>query len=165
MEETDLPLDEEADGEVDQRDHERRSHVEEAAAERARLYRSLTETVKKQTTILVTLERDLHDRPTKTQAFRLLLIETLAVLAIVGVMFLRVISIQAANHDNGNIIKAATGCQAAQTVRECEQIVLNRSQAQAIPFLIQEDCLFRRALAHLPPPARYDTPCQLPPNP
>lgn len=66
------------------------------------------------------------------------------------------------NSRNGVIIKAATGCEDADTPTACKARLAAAQGASAVPYLRAQDCITRRALAQLPPPPRYDVPCQLP---
>lgn len=134
----------------------------ESVAQRARLYRVLADSVERQAAILVQIERDLKVRPTKTEGLAWIMAGFAIVLLVVGAMFAVVWNVSRDNQTNNRIIRAATGCGNVSSVKDCERVIANRSGAQYAPFLQQQDCLFRRALAHLPPPERYDLPCQLP---
>ena len=139
-----------------------REQVTESAAQRARLYRVLADTVEHQTTILQQIEKDLLARPTKTEGLKWIMAAFGVLLLVVGLMFATLLSVSRNNQVNGRIIRAATGCGSVSTVQECEKVILARSASQFAPFLQQQDCWTRRALAHLPPPASYTVPCQLP---
>lgn len=134
----------------------------ESAAQRARMYKVIADSVESQGRILLQLEQDLKARPTKTEGLAWIMAGFAIVLLVVGAMFTVVLNVSQDNQTNNRIIRAATGCGNVSSVRDCERVIATRSQAQYAPFLQQQDCLFRRALAHLPPPERYDLPCELP---
>jgi hypothetical protein len=134
----------------------------EAGAQRARLYRVMADTLERQTSILAQVEKDLRDRPTKSQGLKWLAGGLALVFIVVVAMFTSVIRLQTEGRNNGRIIRAATGCEQAQTVKACQITLKTQQSKQLEPFLRLQDCWTRRALAHLPPPPRYDVPCVLP---